>query len=102
MSSSALTNREIETLKKICRLYNAGNGIRNQRINAIIKHGVALTEKETRIIKLICKEKTSAEIAKSLGIGLRGVEKIRTEIYKKTGAKTIAGVVKFAIKQHLI
>jgi len=60
------------------------------------------TQEETDIIRLICKEKTSEEIAKILFMGKRNVERIRTRILSKMDVKTAAGVVMYAIKNSII
>lgn len=60
------------------------------------------TQEETEIIRLICKEKTSEEIAKVLFMGKRNVERIRTRILSKMNVKTATGVVMYAIKNSII
>ncbi len=61
-----------------------------------------LTKREKQVLQLVVKENTSAEIAKKLEISLRTVETHRKNILKKTGAKNIVGLVKFAIGNMLI
>jgi len=59
------------------------------------------SEREREIIKLICEEKTSEEIAKQLCIGVRTIESERAKILDKMKVKTPAGVVIYAIKNFL-
>jgi two-component system response regulator NreC len=60
-----------------------------------------LTETERQIILCICKEMTSKEIASELFLSIHTVESYRKEISKKIGAKSMAGVVIFAIKMGI-
>jgi two-component system, NarL family, response regulator DegU len=61
-----------------------------------------LTDKETEVLKLICKQKTNKEIAVILNIGIRTVETHRTAILTKTGTKNTAGLVIYALRHKLI
>jgi DNA-binding CsgD family transcriptional regulator len=46
-------------------------------------------------------EKTSKEIAEILFIGKQTVDFHRLNIYEKTGTKTLAGLIKFAINNQI-
>ncbi len=61
-----------------------------------------LTKREKQILSLVLKENTSNEIAQKLNISLRTVETHRKNILRKTGAKNIVGLVKYAIGNLLI
>lgn len=61
-----------------------------------------LSERELEIIRLICAEKTSKEIAEQLFISARTVEGHRRNIQDKIGAKNIAGIVLYAARQGLV
>ena len=58
---------------------------------------VSFTEREKEIIRLICHEATSKEIAHTLHLSKRTVEGHRTRIMDKIGAKSIAGVITYAV-----
>jgi DNA-binding NarL/FixJ family response regulator len=60
-----------------------------------------LTEKEKSIIRLICREFTSPEIARELGLSKRTVSGYREQIMEKIGAKNLVGIVMFAIRNKL-
>lgn len=60
-----------------------------------------LSEREIEILRLICHQKTSQEIAKILRISQRTVENHRLRISKKTGAKTSIGLLIYAMKNDL-
>jgi len=76
---------------------NFGNNI---KIN--IKEEIPLTIRELEIIKLIVKDYSSQEIADKLFISIRTVETHRKNIMGKLHAKSIIGLVHYAIQNHLI
>ena len=53
---------------------------------------VDFSEKEQEIIKLICEEKTTKEIADILVMGSRNVEGYRVKIPEKMNVKSVAGI----------
>lgn len=61
-----------------------------------------LTKREKQILHLVVKENTSAEIAKKLEISLRTVETHRKNILRKTGARNIVGLVKYALNNKML
>ncbi|WP_290793046.1 response regulator transcription factor [Flavihumibacter sp. UBA7668] len=61
-----------------------------------------LTDKEIRILKLMCEEKTTKEIADIVDISPRTVEAIRDKLKTKTGAKSMAGLVMYAVKKGFV
>ncbi len=54
---------------------------------------VALNEKEVTILKLMCEEKSTREIAAAVDLSPRTVEAIRDKLKTKTGAKSLAGLI---------
>lgn len=60
-----------------------------------------LTSREIEIIKLIMQEYSSEDIAEKLFISKRTVDTHRKNILEKTQAKTIVGLLKFAIANNL-
>ena len=61
-----------------------------------------LTDRESEILTLICKEYITSEIAEQLHISPRTVEVHRKNLLVKTGVKNIAGLVVFAIQNGLV
>lgn len=61
-----------------------------------------LTSREIEIVKLICDEKTTDEIAEILFISHNTVETHRANILLKIGIKNTAGLVKWAIENEVI
>jgi DNA-binding NarL/FixJ family response regulator len=75
--------------------------VTNQRTKATLD-GNSLSDREIEIIRLICKEQSSQEIADKLNISLNTVNKHRESIFQKTNAKNVVGIVMYAIKNNLI
>lgn len=60
------------------------------------------TEKELKILKLICKEYSNSEIAEACDISIRTAEGYRQKLVDKSGAKNIAGLVILAFKYNWV
>src|SRR5688572_11181507 len=78
------------------------SGLRSKRIENAIAEDSHLTEKELRILKLMCEEKTTKEIAYIVEISPRTVESIREKLKIKTSAKSMAGLVMYAVKHGIL
>lgn len=63
---------------------------------------VKFSEKELKILKLICEDKTTEEISAEVFLSPRTVETIRQNMKTKAGVKTIAGLVMFCTRNRLI
>lgn len=61
-----------------------------------------LTEREEEVLKLLCKEFTSKEIAEKLFISYRTVEGHRRSMQEKTGARNIVGLVLYAVERGIV
>ena len=61
-----------------------------------------LNEKETTILRLMCEEKSTKEIADIVELSPRTVEAIRDKLKVKTGAKSTAGLIMYAVKHKII
>lgn len=61
-----------------------------------------LTARERHIVRLIAEEKTTKEIAEVLGISARTVEAHRLNIMRKLGVDSVVGLIKYAIRKHII
>lgn len=62
---------------------------------------IVFTDKEKEIIKLICEQYASKEIANITQLSKRTVDKYRDHIMEKTGSTNLAGVVVYAIRHGL-
>jgi len=65
----------------------------------IPEHG--LTDREVDILRLICQEKTTSEIGRELFLSPKTIEGYRKILMDKTDSRNMAGLVLFAIKNHL-
>jgi DNA-binding NarL/FixJ family response regulator len=61
-----------------------------------------LSPREKEILQLIAEEHTSAEIANMLFITEKTVEKHRTKLMEKLNVRNLAGLVRMAVKYHLV
>jgi two-component system nitrate/nitrite response regulator NarL len=61
-----------------------------------------LTTREKEIIKLIAAEKSNKDIAEQLFISEHTVEAHRKNIFRKTEAKSIVGLIKYAYENKLV
>lgn len=62
---------------------------------------IFFTEREKEIIRLICRECTSKEIAYAMNLSKRTIEGHRTRIMDKVGAKSIAGIITYALARGI-
>jgi DNA-binding CsgD family transcriptional regulator len=61
-----------------------------------------LSEQEIKIVRLLCQELSNREISEKLFISIHTVEKHRENIMKKTGARNLAGITKYAIEYNIV
>lgn len=101
-----------ELLEAIYRVAQGKVHFSNDIINEMVKHkhskqekegnAPKLTERELEILKLITQELNNAEIADKLFISERTVETHRKNMIRKFNAKSIVGLIKYALEQKLI
>lgn len=78
-------------------------GLRSRRVVEIpIPDDAELSEKEMQVLKLMCDEKSTKEIADIVEISPRTVEAIRDRLKIKTGAKSTAGLILYAVKHGIV
>ena len=78
------------------------NGLRQKKPNEMVTPDVHLSEKELTILKLMCEEKSTKEIADMVDLSPRTVEAIRDKLKTKTGVKSMAGLVMYAVKAGIV
>jgi DNA-binding NarL/FixJ family response regulator len=78
------------------------SGLRTKRTDGNSYQDAMLTEKELTVLRLMCEERTTKEIADIVEISPRTVEAIRDKLKTKTGSKSMAGLVMYAIKNKII
>ena len=77
------------------------------RTNNVTQQNMAMPEanlndKEILILKLMCEEKSTKEIADIVELSPRTVEAIRDKLKVKTGAKSTAGLIMYAVKNNIM
>ena len=111
-----LKNADAEEIRKaVYSVYETGYYFNNVVSNALLKklvikgnikpsfnEGVQLTEREQDVLKLICAEKTAAEMGQQLFLSPRSVEGIRQRLIDQVGVRNTAGLVMFAVKNGMI
>lgn len=90
---NTLTNKALLTNLKI------KNTITPQKI---VQMEANLNDKDILILKLMCEEKSTREIADIVDLSPRTVEAIRDKLKVKTGAKSTAGLIMYAVKNNLL
>lgn len=77
-------------------------------VKGVMKRNFALkglpefSHKELEVLEYICREYTTPEIADMLSVSVRTIEGYRAKLLEKTGAKNIAGLVVYAMKNKLV
>ncbi|HLF45436.1 MAG TPA: response regulator transcription factor [Chitinophagaceae bacterium] len=73
-----------------------------KKVRQFYPNPVKFSEKELRILKLIANDKTTEEISKEVFLSPRTIETIRQNMKQKVSAKTIAGLVMYAMRNKLL
>jgi len=68
----------------------------------LIPEDPKLSEKEITVLKLMCEEKSTREIAEAVELSPRTVEAIRDKLKVKTGSRSTAGLIMYAVKHKLL
>ena len=63
---------------------------------------VNFNEKEIKILQLLAQDKTTEEVSKLIFLSPRTIETIRQNMKTKVGAKTIAGLIMYGMRNKLI
>ncbi len=64
--------------------------------------GGTLTPREREILQLLAEGASSKEMGEVLGIGVRTVEAHRAAIMRKLGIGSLAELVRYAVRNHLV
>ncbi|WP_207492461.1 response regulator transcription factor [Aridibaculum aurantiacum] len=73
-----------------------------RKVRRFYPSSVNFNDKELKILKLITEDKTTEEISENVFLSPRTVETIRQNMKSKVGAKTIAGLVMYAMRNKLV
>jgi DNA-binding NarL/FixJ family response regulator len=63
---------------------------------------VVFTEKEKEVLRLICQQRTTAEIANTVFLSQRTIEGIRSTMIEKIGARNTVGLVIYAMRNNIV
>lgn len=101
-----------ELLAAIDKIMDNGTFYSNEVMNLMINHNrkktisstekEELTPRELEILKLVCEELTTADIAEKLFISPRTVDTHRKNILEKSKSKTIVGLIKYAFENNIL
>ncbi len=61
-----------------------------------------LHPREIQVMEYICREYTTADIASAMDLSIRTIEGYRKDLLEKSGARNIAGLVVWAIKNKIV
>ena len=61
-----------------------------------------LSDKEVLVLRLMCEEKSTREIAEIVELSPRTIEAIRDKLKEKTGTKSTAGLILYAVKHNFL
>jgi DNA-binding NarL/FixJ family response regulator len=86
-----------ETILKAMR-----SGLMHKKEKVSLTEPVVLTAREKEVLDLICREFTAQEIAEKLFLSVRTVDGHRTNLIDKTGVRNTAGLVVYALRNHLV
>lgn len=89
-------NMKLRKIKKYVKpVQKKGNNFRGGGLK------IELSDRKKQVIKLICRQMTSKEIAEKLGLSKRTVEVHRLNLFKQIKVKNNVGVAIWAIKNGL-
>ena len=77
-------------------------GIHQDLPEKLVQEDAKLSDKEITVLKLMCEEKSTREIALAVELSPRTVEAIRDKLKTKTGSKSTAGLIMYAMKHKLL
>jgi DNA-binding NarL/FixJ family response regulator len=73
-----------------------------KQVRQFYPNPIKFSEKEIRILKLLAEDKTTEEISKEVFLSPRTIETIRQNMKSKVGARTIAGLIMYGMRNKLI
>ena len=61
-----------------------------------------LSDREFQVLRMIASGRTVKEVAEELSLSVKTVSTYRARIVEKTGMKTNAELIRYALKTHLV
>lgn len=103
-----LKNSEPEEVREAIKKVHTTGKYYDERIAEAMQNylqdnlqSVDLTSQEKQVLRLLCAEKTSKEIAGDLNLTEKTIEFHRKNLFAKTKSKNMAGLVKYAFQNNL-
>jgi two-component system, NarL family, response regulator NreC len=79
------------------------NGLPGERKHARASNGLGfLTDREQEVVQLLAEGYSNKQVAALLAISVRTAENHRARISKKLGLNSLSGLVRYAIRNHII
>lgn len=99
-----------ELLNAIQKVYNGDTYYSSEVARQVMHHltkpmdttPIPLTDRELEVLDLIARDYSNSEIAEQLYISRRTVDAHKQNILRKTGVKSVAGLMVYAIKNDLV
>lgn len=103
-----------EVYDAICTVHTRGTYINQRALKALQRKpdkknqqkqefpGLLLTRREAEVLALVCQQLTAEEIGEKLFISVKTVNGHRMSLLEKTGAKNVAGLVIYAVKNNIV
>jgi DNA-binding NarL/FixJ family response regulator len=102
-------NADMDHVIKVIKTVHAKGYYVDERMTEIMMKGATktirtgvLNPKEIEIIKLICSEYSIKEVGEIMGLSHRTIEAHKLRIQEKIGAKSVVGMVLYAMNHQLI
>ncbi len=77
------------------------NAVKSDKVTRVVGK-VALNDRELEVLKLICEGLTAVQIGERIFLSPRTVEGLRSSLMEKTGARNVAGLVMYAVKNGVV
>jgi adenosylcobinamide-phosphate synthase len=104
LASTVLAWRDlVDHVRAVSRALKAGTleGARHSVGLIVGRDTDRLSEREIAVLRLICEQLSTKEIASVLNLSVRTIESHREHIQQKTGSRNLVGMVIYAIKHGI-
>jgi DNA-binding NarL/FixJ family response regulator len=99
---SASDEQIIEAIETLARHRGYYSGFVTEKLLRAGNNGSSLTPREREILRLIAQGRRSREIALMLGVSVRTIETHRAASMRKLHLRSVAEVVRYAIREQLV
>jgi DNA-binding NarL/FixJ family response regulator len=111
ISGFVLKSARLSEIEKAIQVVMEGNNYYSQELTGLIikklkyfntEEKAQLTAREFQVMRLLCKGKSTALIAKELVLSVRTIDGLRTKILQKTGQSNTINLIIHALQMKLI